>query len=59
MQFSGSSRRKFCSERFDTMHFMCTDLLCVACIELLSAEFSNVKSIQDWVGLCFGNLRAY
>ena len=26
------------------MHFVCTDLLCVACIELFSAEFSDVNT---------------
>ena len=44
----------FCSNGFDTMHVVCTDLLCVVCIGLLSAEFSTVN--KDWVGLCFGNL---
>ena len=44
----------FCSNGFDTMHVVCTDLLCVACIELLSVEFSAVNT-----GLgrsMFGNL---
>ena len=45
MQFSGSSsRRMFCSSGFDTMYVVCTDLLCVACIGLLSAEFSTVNT---------------
>ena len=45
MQFSGSSsRRMFCSNGFDTMHAVCTDLLCVVCIGLLSAEFSTVNT---------------
>ena len=45
MQFSGSSnRRMFCSYGFDTMHVVCTDLLYVVCIGLLSAEFSTVNT---------------
>ena len=45
MQFSAfSSRRKFFSNGFDTMHVVCTDLLCVVCIGLLSAEFSTVNT---------------
>ena len=32
----------FCSNGFDTMHVVCTGLLCVVCIGLLSAEFSTV-----------------
>ena len=36
VQFSGSSSRGiFCSNGFDTIHVMCTDLLCVAFIGLL------------------------
>ena len=31
----------FCSNGFDTMHYVCTDLLCVVCIGFLSAEFST------------------
>ena len=31
----------FCSNGFDTMHVVCTDLVC---IELLSAEFSTVNT---------------
>ena len=43
MQFSGSSsRRMFCNNGFDTM-LVCTDLICVACIGLSSAEFSTVN----------------
>ena len=38
----------FCSDGFDTMHVVCTDLLCVACIGLLSAEFSGIL----WKPLC-------
>ena len=34
----------FCSDVFDTMHVLCTDLLCVACIGLLSAELSTVNT---------------
>ena len=45
MQFSGSSsRRMFCSNGFDTMHVVCTDLMCVACIGLSSVEFSTVNT---------------
>ena len=56
MQFSGSgSSRMFCSDGFDTMHAVCTDLLYVVCIGLLAAEFSTVNK-GVWVGLCFGNL---
>ena len=33
-----------CSNGFDTMHVVCTDLLCVVCIGLLSAEFSTVNT---------------
>ena len=44
VQFRGSSSpRMFCSNGFDTMHVMCTDLLCVVCSGLLSAEFSTVN----------------
>ena len=57
MQLSGSSsRRMFCRNGFDTMHVVCTDLLCVACIELLSAEFSVVTTALGrpmfWTPLC-------
>ena len=34
----------FCSNGFDTMHVVCTDLPCVVCIGLLSAEFSTVNT---------------
>ena len=34
----------FCSNGFDTMHVVCTDLLCVVCIGLLSAEFSTMNT---------------
>ena len=44
------------SNRFDTMHVVCTDLLCVACIGLLSAEFSTVNTglgrPMFWKPLC-------
>ena len=33
-----------CSNRFDTAHVVCTDLLCVVCIGLLSVEFSTVNT---------------
>ena len=32
------------SNELDTMHVVCTDLLCVVCIGLLSAEFSTVNT---------------
>ena len=34
----------FCSDGFDTIHVVCTDLLRVVCIGLLSAEFSTVNT---------------
>ena len=34
----------FCNSGSDTMHVVCTDLLCVVCIGLLSAEFSTVNT---------------
>ena len=34
----------FCSNAFDIMHVVCTDLLCVDCIGLLSSEFSTVNT---------------
>ena len=34
----------FYSNGFDTMHAVCTDLLCVVSIGLLSAEFSTVNT---------------
>ena len=44
-KISGSSKwRMFCSNRFDIMHVVCTDLLSVVCIGLLSAEFSTVNT---------------
>ena len=44
MQFSRSgSRRMLCSDGFDTMHVVCTDLLRVVCIGLF-AEFSTVNT---------------
>ena len=60
MQFSGSgSRRMFCSNGFDTMHAVCTDLLGVVCIGLLSAVFSTVNtglsSPMFWKPLCLLN----
>ena len=45
VQFSESgSRRMFCSNGFDAMHIVCTYLLGVACIGLLSAKFSTVNT---------------
>ena len=45
-----------CSNRFDTIHVMCTDLLCVVCIGLLSVEFSTVNTGLGrpifWKSLC-------
>ena len=34
----------FSSNGFDTMHVVCTDLLCVVCIGLLFAESSTVNT---------------
>ena len=46
----------FCSNGFDTIHVVCTDLLCVQCIGLLSAEFSTVNTglsgSMFWKSLC-------
>ena len=45
MQFSRSSSRQLCfSDGFHTMHLLCTDLLCVVCVGLVSAEFSTVNT---------------
>ena len=45
MQFSRSSSRGMsCSNGFDAMHVVCTDLLSIVCIGLLSAEFSTVNT---------------
>ena len=44
----------FCSNGFDTMHVVCTDLVCVVCIGLLFAEFSTVNTGLDRP--MFGNL---
>ena len=57
MQFSrSSSQRMFCSDGFDTMHTVCTDLLCVACIGLISVEVSTVNTglgrPMFWKPLC-------
>ena len=57
MQFSGSSSmRMFCGNGFDTMHVVCTDLVCVVCIGVLYAEFSTVNTGLDrpmfWKSLC-------
>ena len=57
MHFSRSSGgRIFCTNGFDTMDVVCTDLLRVVCIGLLliSAEFLTVN--KDWVCLHFGML---
>ena len=45
----------FCSNGFDTMHVVCTDLLCVVCIGLSSVEFSTVNTGLGRP-ICFGNL---
>ena len=46
----------FCSNGFDTMHVVCTDLLCIVCVVLLSAEFSTVNTglgrPMFWKPLC-------
>ena len=34
----------FCSNGLDTMHVVCTGLLCVLCIGLLSAKLSTVNT---------------
>ena len=51
-----SSRQMLCSNRFDAMHVVCTDLLRVACIGLLSAEFPAVNTVLGrpmfWKPLC-------
>ena len=45
-----------CSNGFDTMHVVCTDLLCAVCIGLLSAEFSAVNTglgrLMLWKPVC-------
>ena len=50
----------FCSDGVDTMHVVCTDLLCVACSGLLSAEFSTVNTGLNrtlfWKPLCLLNI---
>ena len=47
----------FCSKGFDTMRVLCTDLLWVVCIELLSAEFSTVNTgfPMFWKPLCLSS----
>ena len=50
----------FCSNGLDTIHHNgCTDLLCVVCIGLLSAEFSTVNTglgrPMFWKPLCLLN----
>ena len=57
MQISGSSSRgMFCINGFDTIHVVCTDLLCVVCIGSLSVEFSTVNAglgrPMFWKPLC-------
>ena len=46
----------FCSNGFDTMHVVCTDLMRVVCVGLLSAEFSTVNAGLGrpmlWKSLC-------
>ena len=39
-----SIRRMLCSNGFDTIRVVCTDLLCVVCIGLLSVEFSTANT---------------
>ena len=57
MQFSRSSSGRLCySVGFDTMHVVCTDLLCVVYIGSLCAEFSIVNTELGkpvfWKPLC-------
>ena len=44
------------SNGFDTMHIVCTDLLCVVCTELLSVELLTVNTGMGrsmfWKPLC-------
>ena len=46
----------FCSNGSDIMHAVCTDLKCVVCIGLVSAEFSTVNTglgrPMFWKPLC-------
>ena len=46
----------FFGNGFDTMHVVCTDLLCFMCIGLSSAEFSTVNTrlgrLTFWKPLC-------
>ena len=46
----------FCSDGFNIMHIVCTDLLCVVCIGLLSPELSTVHTglgrPMFWKPLC-------
>ena len=42
----------FCSDGFDTMHVVSTNLLCVVCIGLLAAEFSTVNTEQTFEIFC-------
>ena len=46
----------FFSNGFDTMHVVCTDLLCAVCVALLAAEFSTVITglgrSMFWKPLC-------
>ena len=56
MQFSeSSSRRMFCSDGFQPC-MLCVQIYCVACIGLLSAEFSTVNTglgmPMFWKPLC-------
>ena len=53
-----SSPRMLCSNGIETMLVVCTDLLCVVCIGLLSAVNSQLR-IQDWVCLGFGKLQTW
>ena len=52
MQFSGSSsRRIFCSNGFDIMHVVCTDLLCVVCIGFSTVN-AGLGRPMFWKPLC-------
>ena len=48
MQFSrSSSRRIFCSNAFDTMNVVCTDLLCVVCLLFINRVRGLYCKIQS------------
>ena len=53
--YESSSRRMFCRNGFDTMHFALLQIYCVLCV-LDYYLLNSYLCKQDWVGLCFGNL---